>query len=270
MFFLPNTCPVDRFARESARARCRRAALRAELGLGPGPVLLFVGRLTPVKGLDTLLQAFRRSGVQAFGCSGVQVFGCSGGPETLPEHPNTRTPEHPNALPALLLVGDGEQRGELETLARALGVADRVRFTGSRPWDQLPAFYAAADLLVLPSTFEPWGAVVTEALACGLPVVVSDQVGCAPDLVRPGENGWVVPAGDVGALADVLREAWAAPERLAAMGAASAHPQAGTRLTRWSEDACLEAFVAAVNAASGMRRRSGAQAFRRSGVRGRQ
>jgi glycosyltransferase involved in cell wall biosynthesis len=120
-----------------------------------------------------------------------------------------------------------------------------VRFAGSRPWKELPALYAAADLFVLPSTFEPWGAVVAEALACGLPVVVADRVGCAPDLVQPGQNGWVVPAGDAGALAALLREALADPARLAAMGAASA------RLALdWGEDACLEAFVAAVEAAA--------------------
>src|SRR5437667_12079662 len=82
-------------------------------------------------------------------------------------------------------------------------------------------------------------------MACGLPVVVSDQVGCAPDLVQPGENGWVVPAGDTEALAERLREALADPARLAAMGAASARLACD-----WGEDACLEAFVAAVEAAA--------------------
>jgi glycosyltransferase involved in cell wall biosynthesis len=84
MFILPNTCPVDQFARESACARRRRAALREELGLGPGPVVLFVGRLTPAKGLDTLLRAFAN-----IRCSGVQVFRCSGGVGPSSEHPNT-------------------------------------------------------------------------------------------------------------------------------------------------------------------------------------
>jgi glycosyltransferase involved in cell wall biosynthesis len=240
MFILPNTCPIDRFARESAQARSRRAALREEWGLGSGPVALSVGRLTPVKGLDTLLRAFAHSGDQAIRRSGVQG--------DRPEHLNARTPDRLNALPSLLLVGEGEQRGELEALAAALGVGDRVRFAGSRPWEELPSLYAVADLFVLPSTFEPWGAVVAEALACGLPVVVSDRVGCAPDLVRPGENGWVVPAGDVGALAAVLGEALADPARLAVMGAASA------RMARdWGEDACLDAFAAAVEAASSLR-----------------
>ena len=124
--------------------------------------------------------------------------------------------------------------------------SDGVRLAGSRPWAELPAVYAAADLFVLPSRFEPWGAVVLEAMACGLPVIVSDKVGCAPDLVRPGENGWIVPAGDPDALAAALREALAEPEQLARMGGTSSRVSA-----TWGEDACIESFVAAVNAALG-------------------
>lgn len=209
MFILPNTCDVERFARESSRARSRRAAIRAELGLGPGPVFLYAGALAPEKNLDVLLRALA----------------------TVPHQ----------SPPQLLLVGDGDQRPELKAVVRSLGLGEQVRFAGLRPWEELPALYAAADLLVLPSQFETWGAVVNEALACGLPVIVSDQVGCAPDLVRPGQNGWIVRAGDVSALAAALQEAVTDPARLAAMGACSAQ-----LAPAWSEDACLEAFTAAV------------------------
>ena len=85
---------------------------------------------------------------------------------------------------------------------------------------------------------------MNEALACGLPVIVSDQVGCAPDLVQAGENGWVVPAGDSDALAAAMEEALGDPQRLARMGAASARLAAD-----WGEDACVEAFLSAVSAA---------------------
>jgi glycosyltransferase involved in cell wall biosynthesis len=228
MFHLPNTCDVDWFSRESSRARSRRAALRAELGLGRGPVVLYVGRLVPVKGIDTLLRAFRL--VEPRGRSNLA------GPSTINREPS-------NAA-QLLIVGEGEQRGDLEALASELALEQQVRFIGSRPWAELPRLYGIADLLVLPSLFEPWGAVVNEALACGLPVVVSDQVGCAPDLVRAGENGWIVSAGDTGALAAALEEALADPQRLARMGASSA------RLAPdWGEDACLKAFLAAIAAA---------------------
>jgi glycosyltransferase involved in cell wall biosynthesis len=226
MFFLPNTCDVDWFSRESSRDRTGRDRLRGELGLGEGPVMLFVGRLVPVKGVDTLLQAIR-----ALDTDGTaRCAGCAASHKAQAAH--------------LLVVGDGRQRGELAELVKSLGLEDRVHFIGSRPWTELPRLYAAADLLVLPSLFEPWGAVVNEALACGLPVIVSDAVGCAPDLVRTGENGWIVPAGDAQALARALGEALNDVSGLARMGAVSA------RLApAWGEDACVEAFGQAVAAA---------------------
>jgi glycosyltransferase involved in cell wall biosynthesis len=236
MFPLPNACDVERFARESAGGSARQGELRAQLNLGPGPVVLYVGRLAPVKGLETLLKAF------------AEV--------------RRRCPLTPSALPQLLLVGEGEQRGELEALTAALGLGSDaegegggIRFAGSQQWKELPRFYGLADLFVLPSTFEPWGAVVHEAMACGLPVVVSDRVGCAPDLVRPAENGWIVPAGDVDALTRALRQALSDDERLASMGAASAR----LALT-WGEDTCLEALVQAVRSVLPGRDASGARA----------
>jgi glycosyltransferase involved in cell wall biosynthesis len=240
MFALPNSCDVDRFGRESARARERRAALRRDLGLDEGPVLLYVGRLAPAKGLDTLLRAFK-----AVMSDESKVMRSDKDRPAGAEDSSLIT--HHSSLNAaqLLLVGDGEQRAELEALSAALGIQKRVRFAGSCPWDNLPGVYAAADLFVLPSRFEPWGAVVNEAIACGLPIVVTDQVGCAPDLVRPGENGWIVPADDWKALAGALEEALAEPQRLRAMGAASA------RLApAWSEDSCMVAFTAAVRTAA--------------------
>src|SRR5207244_3025893 len=82
---------------------------------------------------------------------------------------------------ALLYVGDGPLRGTIE--ARAAGMAN-VKVTGFRNQTELPRAYAAADVLVLPSEFEPWGLVVNEALNFGLAVIASDRVGAAPDLVR--------------------------------------------------------------------------------------
>lgn len=106
---------------------------------------------------------------------------------------------------SLAYVGDGVERLALERHARELGFADVV-FLGVQNQSALPALYSAADLLILPSEFEPWGMVVNEAMCCGLPVVVSDKVGAAADLVADGINGFVYPAGDVPALADrVLR-----------------------------------------------------------------
>jgi len=99
-----------------------------------------------------------------------------------------------------------------------LGVADRVLFAGFRNQRELPAFYDAADLFVLPSRQEPWGLVVNEAMNAGRAIVVSDKVGSGPDLVHPGENGAIVPMGDSDALAQAFRDVLASPARSAAMG----------------------------------------------------
>ena len=82
-----------------------------------------------------------------------------------------------------------------------------VHFSGFMNQTELPAYYAASDIFVLPSgAGETWGLVVNEAMAAGLPVIASDMVGCVPDLIRHGRNGYVFPAGDVGELARVLAE----------------------------------------------------------------
>ncbi|MEX2399812.1 MAG: glycosyltransferase, partial [Rhodothermales bacterium] len=102
-----------------------------------------------------------------------------------------------------LFVGDGPLRGMLEAEADP----ERVHFAGFRNQTELPACYAAADALVLPSDGrETWGLVANEAMACGLPVIVSEAAGCAPDLVREGETGFTVPLGDIEALAARLRD----------------------------------------------------------------
>lgn len=100
----------------------------------------------------------------------------------------------------LVLAGTGPEESTLRLLA-----PPRTRFLGHLDRDELPAWYAAADVLVLPSRSEPWGMPLNEAAAAGLPLVATDAVGAAADLVDAGENGFVVPAGDVAALHDVLQ-----------------------------------------------------------------
>ena len=113
----------------------------------------------------------------------------------------------------LLLLGDGPLRPALRAHERRLP----VRCLGFINQAELPAWYAAGDILALPSGREPWGLVVNEGMACGLIPVVSDAVGCGPDLVAG--IGEVFPAGDIGALADALgRVARDAPARRARLG----------------------------------------------------
>ena len=104
-----------------------------------------------------------------------------------------------------LLIGDGEERLAIQELAGRVGIADAMTISGFVNQRELPDWYAAADALVLPSdSRETWGLVVNEAMAAGLPVVVSEAAGCSVDLVRVGENGFTYACGDVTALTERL------------------------------------------------------------------
>ena len=117
----------------------------------------------------------------------------------------------PNAV--LIFAGDGVLKEALRNRAAELGAEPRVRFLGFANQTQLPAIYAASDVLVLPSEYEPFGLVVNEAFCCGCPAIVSDRVGAGRDLVRPGETGDIFPCGDVEALARSLEKMLALPQR---------------------------------------------------------
>jgi glycosyltransferase involved in cell wall biosynthesis len=155
-----------------------RPEARARLGLdGTDPLLLFVGRLVPVKGLDVLLDA------------------CA---ELARSELRFR----------LCLVGDGPLRGSLEQRAARLGLAGTVQFCGPRPHGQLPDWFRAADLFVLPSRSEGLPSVLLEATACGTPFVAS-RVGGIPEITGPAGSR-LAPPEDAGRLAtamgDFLRE----------------------------------------------------------------
>jgi glycosyltransferase involved in cell wall biosynthesis len=177
-----NTVDVERFGDLADRLSARREELRAGFGLGQDDVaVVTVARLAPEKGIDVLLRA---------------------------------AGERP-----VLVVGDGPERERLEALARDLGI--RATFTGDRPLEGVLEVYVAADVFALLSSHEPWGVVVNEAAACGLPLVLSERVGAARDLLRDGENGFLVPAGDVDAAADALTRLASDPGLRERMGARS-------------------------------------------------
>jgi glycosyltransferase involved in cell wall biosynthesis len=129
---------------------------------------LFVGRLIERKGIDILLDAFR---------------GVDGG--------------------ELWIVGDGPLAALVENAAAS---DERVRFFRQLEPSRLHEVYREADVLVLPALYDVWGLVVNEAQAHGLPVIATDQVGAAADLIDPGVNGLIVPAGSVDAFAGAMRE----------------------------------------------------------------
>jgi glycosyltransferase involved in cell wall biosynthesis len=173
---LAHMIDTDRFAEGATTARRTgaAAALRTAHGAGDGHhVLLFVGKLIPRKRPRLLLEALLQLRVD--------------NPEAA-------------ARVQLWLVGDGPQRQELEALANANNLP--VKFLGFVNQSALPATYAAADCLVLPSNGEEtWGLVVNEAFACGVPAIVSDEAGCAPELIFEDETGWLIRRPDAGHLA---------------------------------------------------------------------
>ena len=145
-----------------------RDELRARLGLN-GRSLAFAGRLTAQKSLGSALEAVAAS-------EGV----------------------------TLVIAGDGDELPRLRRHARELGIEDRVRFLGSQPRDRVLELFRAADASILSSSWENFPHTVVEALAAGTPVIAT-TVGGVGEVVRDGENGLLVPAGDVDALAGAVR-----------------------------------------------------------------
>jgi glycosyltransferase involved in cell wall biosynthesis len=190
LYRMPYAVDNHYFQSRCEEAREGRAALRNELNLDPGrPVILFASKLQHRKRCADLLDAYRN---------------LSPGPGSGPN-------------PYLVIVGDGEERAALERQATEYGLGG-VRFCGFRNQSELPRFFDIATVFVLPSRHEPWGLVVNEVMNAGRAVIVSDDVGCQPDLVEDGVEGCVFAAGDVAALTDALRKVLATPETAAAMG----------------------------------------------------
>jgi len=179
---LAHMVDIDRFARGAtdARRNGEAAALRAAHGAGEDQrVLMFVGKLIARKRPRLLLEALLEL---------------------------RRTDPDALARTRLWLVGDGPLRDDLAALATEHDLP--VDFLGFVNQSALPATYAAADCLVLPSNGEEtWGLVVNEAFACGLPAIVSDEAGCAPELIVEGQTGWLMRRPDAGHLAELFAAA---------------------------------------------------------------
>ncbi|HEY2461015.1 MAG TPA: glycosyltransferase family 4 protein [Candidatus Acidoferrum sp.] len=154
----------------------------------------------------------------------------------------------------LVFAGDGAQRSEIESTAADLGIASRVKILGFVNQSQLPAIYKSADVMVLPSEYEPFAVVVNEAMCCGCPVIASDRVGAARDLIAPVEPKFVFPCGNFDALAATLVNALSDRAKLAAAARRFvAHMQS------WSPEQNIAATIQAVErAVSHTKRGSGA------------
>lgn len=131
------------------------------------------------------------------------------------------------AAPDLVICGDGELRDSLHQLADLLNLSGHVHWPGFVQYPLLPAYYALADAFILASTTEQWGLVVNEAMACGLPVLVSHRCGCHVDLVREGENGFTFDAYQPDAIAQAFARVPADPMARARMGERSREIIAG-------------------------------------------
>jgi glycosyltransferase involved in cell wall biosynthesis len=107
----------------------------------------------------------------------------------------------------LLIIGDGEERGDLENNVRNELKNNQIVFAGFVKYTELPSYYAIADLFVHPSMNEPWGVSVQEAMSCGLPVIASNFVGAAYDLISSGQNGFIYEYGNIDDLSEKLNQA---------------------------------------------------------------
>ena len=194
------------FAAGADEARAK-PGLRDELGL-PDDYAICVGRFVPQKNLPTLIEAFadyrRRGGTVN-----------------------------------LVLVGYGPLKDQLEATICRLGASDAVQIRPKAGYDELPALYGLARYAILPSVSETWGLVVNEAMAAGLPVLVSDRCGCAPELCQTGVNGFTYPHNDAERLADLMLRMSDGSVDPAALGEASRKIISG-----WSPDTWAQALLA--------------------------
>ena len=209
----PNAVDNSFFASQAEDAMAHATEFREKLGL-PSRFVLFVGRLVPEKGVFDLLDAYAKleSGLRS------EV--------------------------GLVFAGDGVSREELMQQASRLSPG-KVCFPGFTHREDLAGLYALADILVLPTHSDPWGLVVNEAMACGLPIIVSSVAGCSADLVEDGWNGYVVPPRDSEKLSVAIDSLVRQPELKGLMSARSSE-----RIRNYSPEACADGLAAAATSAA--------------------
>ena len=208
--FLTPYCVDNAFFMERARELAgQKRDLREKEGIPPDlPIILFCGKFQEKKRPLDLLRAFSLLNGQ------------------------------PPA--ALVFVGDGALRPAMERFV-AQHSLPHVYFLGFKNQKEIATYYAMADVLVLPSSDETWGLVLNEAMCCGLPVVASDKVGAAADLVREGVNGFIYPVGNVSALADRLQRVLADEQTRKEMGR-----QSREIISRWGIKEDIEGVLKAL------------------------
>ena len=182
-------------------------------------MLLFVGRIEPLKAVDTILEA-------------LHVL-------------RERAPQLLQRLHFMIVGGDAQSKGDreltrLQSLSQKLGINSLVSFVGAKEQSELPRFYAAATAVIMPSDYESFGMVALEAMSTGTPVIAS-QVGGLQFLVRDQETGYHIPAREPISLADCIIELLTDPTKTAMMGLSAAR---AAKAYDWSEiaDRLLSVF----------------------------
>ncbi len=196
-----------------------RSAVRREWGVPEdAPVVLFCAKLQPWKRPGDVLNAFAKANVE-------RAY--------------------------LVFAGDGPMRASLEAAAKSLGIAERTLFLGFVNQTGLPSVYRSADLFVLPSEYDPCPAVVCEAMLCGCPVVLSDEIRGRFDIVEDGKTGFIYPCGNVDVLARILADMLSERAKLAELSR-----NAVTRMETWSPRENVETTVMAIERAALLRPRN--------------
>ncbi|MGO8795545.1 MAG: glycosyltransferase family 4 protein [Candidatus Sulfotelmatobacter sp.] len=208
IFIAPNAVDINFYASLAARAREQATEVRARYALPPR-YFLYAGRLVREKGVFDLLAAYAKLEL------------------------------HDRSQIGLVFAGDGRAHSQLAGSAATIQPG-HVHFCGFLQREHLAELYALAEALVFPTHSDPWGLVVNEAMACGLPIIASHVAGCVPDLVKNAENGFVVPPGNIEALAHAMRTMLNDPLTLEKFAAASA-----AKIQAHSPQACAEGMAKA-------------------------
>jgi glycosyltransferase involved in cell wall biosynthesis len=222
----PNAVDTNLFSNLAEAARRDEANRRAHSHL-PAKYFLFAGRLIKEKGVFDLLDAYSQLG-----------------------------PEIRRDI-GLVFVGGGSSRPELVDRASQIQPG-KIQFPGFLHREELAQVYGLAEAFIFPTHSDPWGLVVNEAMACGLPIVSTTVAGCTPDLVEDGSNGFVVEPCDPSGLASAMNTLATNPEMWAAMGRKSRE-----RIELYSPETWAEGMVKAVQSVVAKKCRKKNQAFNR-------
>lgn len=210
IFLVPFSVDNERFMAASNLSEAQRAEVRASFGVrDERPILLYASKLMPRKHPDDLLRAAAMLKARGH-------------------------------LIHVVVAGSGSMAAALASLASELQL-DNVSFVGFVNQSELPRLYAASDVFVLSAENEPWGLIVNEVMCAGLPVVVGGEVGCVPDLVKQGVNGFVSIAGNPASLATALEPLVSDPQLRSRMGTESRRI-----ISEWSYEQCRQGIRAAI------------------------